>query len=153
LGLRAITTKTKAGTTTTSTCDLTPFTPLTSPPQSATNPAVGNTTLTGPAGSCLAGNIDTNQPVGRPLYPALFITDLGTNPNFDICGPTHANNATDCKDWQWAASVGNPTGGGIAPNFVSGTWKGAVRNTDTTKIPNVTTLVPDSDPKANGKIL
>src|SRR5207249_1624526 len=66
----------------------------------------------------------------RPLFPALFITDITDDPS------------SRSGDWQFG---GTP----IAPNAVFGTWKGAVRTVDKTKIPTVITVTPDADPAKN----
>jgi len=68
---------------------------------------------------------------GRPIFPALFITDI-----------TDLSNST-AGDWQQ---------GGISPfppNAVYGTWKGAVRTVDQTQTPAQITVTPDSDPAQN----
>jgi hypothetical protein len=88
---------------------------------SVSPPAVGTTALTGPQ----AGT----DPVGRPLFPALFLTDVTNAPN-SMAG-----------DWQFN---GTP----IPPNAVFGTWKAAVRTVDTIK--STTTVTPDPDPAKNG---
>src|ERR1051326_45580 len=130
LGVRQVAVKTTTGTTTTSYT----ITPLSAGPGSALNPAVGTTALMGSqAGTDLAtwnstyGYIDH----GRPLWPALFITDITTNPN-DPSG-----------DWQ----RGGPAA--IPPTAVYGTWKSAVRSVDTTRQPSSITVTPDADPAKN----
>ncbi len=64
---------------------------------------------------------------GRPIYPALFITDITNNPS-DTSG-----------DWQFGGTA-------IPPHAVFGTWKAAVKLVDKTHSPQVVTVTPDSDP-------
>ena len=69
---------------------------------------------------------------GRPLWPALFITDI-TNKLSSRAG-----------DWQQ---------GGIAypPSKICGMWKAAVKIIDKTRVPNLVTIQMDADPKkSNG---
>jgi uncharacterized repeat protein (TIGR01451 family) len=100
----------------TSTMDYT-VTPMGSAnPSSAMNPLIGD-----PAGTDLAG---------RPIFPALFITDITNDPN-SMAG-----------DWQYGGTA-------HAPNAVFGTWKAAVQTIDQTKSPAVVTVTPDADPAKN----
>jgi hypothetical protein len=69
---------------------------------------------------------------GRPLFPALFVTDLTTN-----------GAASRAGDWQQG---GTP----IAPNALYGTWKGAKITLDNTKNPAVVSVTPNADPQGNG---
>jgi hypothetical protein len=66
----------------------------------------------------------------RPMWPALFITDITNDPN-DRSG-----------DWQYGGRPFNP-------NSVYGTWKAAVRTVDNTVSPATATLTPDTDPAKN----
>jgi hypothetical protein len=66
------------------------------------------------------------DPVGRPMWPALFVTDI-TGDAKAVAG-----------DWQWGGSAVNPT-------YVAGTWKGAVRTVDATGA----SITPDADPLKN----
>ena len=76
-------------------------------PAKATNPSVGTTNLTGDqAGTDLSN---------RPMWPALFITDITTN----------LSNRSG--DWQQGGTAGLP------PNDIFSTWKGLVRTVDKTK--------------------
>ena len=95
-----------------------PVSPLTTDPGSAFNPATG-----APEG---LGGIDTSN---RPMFPAIFVTDVSVAPG---------NTNELAGDWQY---------GGMAqpPNFVSGTWKAAVR----TVVGSTVTVTPDNDPPAN----
>jgi hypothetical protein len=68
------------------------------------------------------------DPVGRPMWPALFITDITSNANA-VAG-----------DWQWGGAPVNPT-------YVAGTWKGAVRTIDATGA----SITPDADPAKNNQ--
>ncbi|MGH2936337.1 MAG: pilus assembly protein TadG-related protein [Gaiellaceae bacterium] len=116
LGVRQVVVKTTTGTTTTNF----PVAALPADPGSAANPAVGSTTQTGD----LAGTDTT----GRPMYPALFVTDITANPS-DTSG-----------DWQFG-------GVGLAPTAIFGTWKGAVVTVDKTKSPATRAVTPDADPR------
>ena len=66
----------------------------------------------------------------RPMWPALFVTDISADP---------ANRA---GDWQMG---GRPA----APNAIFGSWKAAVRTVDNTKSPATVTITPDADPAKN----
>jgi hypothetical protein len=121
LGIRQISVKTKTGTTTPTTTTSYPVAPLSGNPASVSNPTVGPTTLTGDTSGA--------DPVGAPMFPALFITDLTINQDLE----------SKAGDWQF---FGTP----IPPHFVSGTWNAAVKTVDKTKTPNVTTVTPDADP-------
>ncbi len=108
-----------------------PLSPLPSNPGGVLDPQVGTMSLDGDQ----AGT-DTSTCAGfpdlcdRPLFPALFITDI-------------TDDATSRSgDWQFG---GTP----IAPNAVFGTWKGAVRTVDKTRTPPLITVTPDADPAKN----
>src|SRR5204863_6084765 len=118
LGVRRVIVKTTAGTTTTDY----PVSPLLSIPGSQANPDVGTTALTGDqAGTDVSA---------RPLFPALFITDVTLNP-MDMSG-----------DWQFG---GTPT----PPDAVYGTWKAAVRTVDKRGSTPIVTLALEDDPAQN----
>jgi len=74
----------------------------------------------------IIGQLAGVDPVGRPMWPALFITDI-TNDTKAVAG-----------DWQWGGSPVNPT-------YVAGTWKGAIRTVDA----NGASITPDVDPAKN----
>jgi len=105
----------------------------------AASPMVGSTIMSGAqAGTDLAlynttyGFLIDRQPWnGRPMWPAVFITDITNNPN-DTSG-----------DWQQGGTSGVP------PSDVFGTWKGAVRTVDKTKVPAAITVATDGDPAKN----
>ena len=118
LGVRRVIVKTAGGNTTNDY----PITALNSNPGSALNPLVGSTILTGDQ----AGT-DVSD---RPLYPALFITDITSDP-MSLAG-----------DWQYGGTA-------IPPHAVFGTWKGAVRIVDKTRNPVEATVTPDADPAKN----
>ena len=118
LGVRRISVKTSSGTTVT---DF-PLTPLPGVPGSTVSPQVGATALT--------GNLAGVDPVGRPLYPSLFITDITSDPN-SLAG-----------DWQFG-------GAPITPHAVFGVWKGATMLVDATKSPVLRTITTDSNPAKN----
>jgi len=122
LGVRRVIVKTSGGTTTTDY----PITPTPGTPACVTHPLVGTTSMTGDQ----SGN-DTAAGGGRPLWPALFLTDLTLNGASSRAG-----------DWQQG-------GTGISPTRVCGTWKGAVRTVDYTKNPVQVTVTPDADPAKN----
>ena len=131
LGVRRVVVKTSAGTTPT---DYTSFRAMTKNPDSALNPDVGTRALSGDqAGTDLAtwnstyGFMDR----GRPMWPALFKTDITDNPN-DRSG-----------DWQQGGTDALP------PNDIFGTWKGAVRTVDKTHTPAGIAVTPDVDPAKN----
>ncbi len=126
LGVSKVVTKTKTGTTTNATYSVTPYP---GSPACVTDPDVGATDANGN---------DTAPGGGRPLWPALFITDVTSNPS-----------ARD-GDWQQG-------GTGVKPSEVCGLWKGAVRTIDLTHVdakhpdPEVK-ITPDQDPaKISGK--
>ncbi len=130
LGVRQVSVKTKTGTAVTDY----PLAALCSTPTAGcgvTNPQVGTTALDGDqAGtdtSTCAGYPDLCD---RPMFPALFITDITTDPT------------SKAGDWQ---SGGTP----LPPNAVFGTWKAAVRTVDKTKSPTAVTVTPDPDPAKN----
>jgi hypothetical protein len=79
-----------------------------------------------------SGGVDTAAGGGRPMFPALFVTDITNNPT-DRSG-----------DWQQGSNTGAP------PNEIFGTWKGAVTLIDQTHNPAVVTVTPDNaDPTKN----
>ena len=106
--------KTSRGTTTT---NYTPA-PLLTDPGSATNPDVG--------ASEAQGGTDVS---GRPMFPALFITDVTANPGNPLAG-----------DWQYGGTA-------IPPDAVFGTWKSATKFIDHTT--NTITITEGTDPPAN----
>lgn len=118
LGVRQVVVKTASGTQTINY----PFSALSGNPGSVLSPLVGTTALTGDS----AGT----DPMERPIFPALFITDITLNPD-DHSG-----------DWQYGGTA-------IAPHAVFGTWKGCVRKVDKTRTPALVTMVPDADPAKN----
>jgi len=122
LGVRSVVVKHHNGTTTTTNY------PITATPASATcqsYPVVGDTISSG----VQSGN-DVAAGGGRPLWPALFVTDLTVN------------GATSRKgDWQQG-------GKGTPPSGVCGTWKGAVKTVDSTTAQPTITITPDADPAA-----
>jgi hypothetical protein len=123
LGIRSVSVKTKAGTTTTSY----PVSAFVANPlaNSVTNPLVGATEA--------QGGVDFS---GRPIPPSLFCTDISP---VALGGSGPLSNA---GDWQQGGTA-------LKPNFVSGTWKGATVLVDQTKTPSVTTITTDADPAKN----
>ena len=122
LGVRSVVVKTSSGSTTTNY----PITPTSSTPGCVSNPLVGSTIASGDQ----SGN-DVAAGGGRPLMPALFITDLTANGTTSRAG-----------DWQQGGTA-------IAPHKVCGTWKGAVRTVDKTRNPVAITVTPDANPSKN----
>jgi hypothetical protein len=118
LGVRSVTVTTAAGTTSTAY----PLSALPADPGSVTAPQTGSNILTGDQ-----NGLDQSL---RPMWPALFITDVSADPTSRI------------GDWQQG---GRPTG----PNAVYGTWKAAVRTVDETVSPSKVTITPDADPTKN----
>jgi len=131
LGVRRVNIKTAGGTIGT---DHT-VSPLSTDPFQMNNPLVGATDLTGDQrGTDQSGQtLKPKTEDGRPLWPSLFITDLGTG--FD------ATNRSG--DWQYGGTA-------VAPNAIYGSWKGAVVLIDKTHNPPQRTVTPDADPAKNG---
>jgi len=127
LGVRRVVVKTSGGTTTTDY----PVSPLSANPGSVSSPQVGTTAEDGDqAGTDTASCSGSPDLCDRPMWPALFITDITSDPN------------STAGDWQ---AGGTP----IAPHAVFGTWKGAVKTVDKTKSPATSTVTPDADPAKN----
>ena len=118
LGVRQVVVKDRNGFTTNNY----PVAPLPVSPSTAPNPAVGSTALLGDQ----AGT-DISE---RPMFPALFITDLTQDPD------------NRSGDWQFGGTA-------IPPHAIFGSWKGAVRHVDNTVTPALITVDPDSDPAKN----
>jgi hypothetical protein len=151
LGVRRVLVKTSSGTTTTDY----PITPLTADPVthagSSTNPQVGTTQL---GSGLFFPNTSGHNPQGfpndqagtdiatwnsayffldsgRPMWPALFITDITGDPN------------SRSGDWQQGGPAAAP------PSAIFGTWKAAVRTVDKTHTPYAITVTGDADPAKN----
>jgi hypothetical protein len=93
-----------------------------------------------PAGTPVAASVNSPQvgateaqggtdPANRPVFPALFCTDITTN---------HLSNA---GDWQI-----NGAGHAVPPDFVSGTWKSATKSA-------AGVITVDADPAKNNYIM
>jgi hypothetical protein len=93
-----------------------PITPLGVNPGCAVNPLVGDLAATDPS--------------ARPIFPALFITDITADP------------LSRAGDWQYG---GTP----IPAHAVCGSWKAAVRTVNNTVSPPSVTVDPDADPAQN----
>ena len=117
LGVRQVIVKTSGGSVTNNYS----LSPLLTNPGSVNQPQVGSTALTGDQ----AGTDVSN----RPMFPALFVTDVTTDPN------------NKSGDWQFGGTA-------IPPQAVFGTWKGAVRIVDKTRNPPLITVDPDPDSMA-----
>lgn len=127
LGVRQVRVKTAAGTTTTDY----PVSAMTANPDAAIAPQVGTTALDGDqAGTDTASCDGFADRCDRPLFPALFLTDITAD----------ADNRAG--DWQYG-------GAPIPPHAVFGTWKAAVRIVDKTKSPAKVSVVPDGNPVKN----
>jgi hypothetical protein len=126
LGVRRVTIKSSAGISSTDY----PITPATtSGPATVDNPMVGSMIPSGDQ----SGN-DVAVDGGRPMWPALFITDITSDPT------------SRAGDWQQG-------GTGIPPHRISGSWKGAVKIIDKTKNPPKVTVTPDANPPKNNWVL
>lgn len=95
-----------------------PVSPLAKSPDVVNAPETGTNLIIGQQAGV--------DPVGRPMWPALFITDITKDANA-VAG-----------DWQWGGPPVNPT-------YVAGTWKGAVRTVDASGA----SISPDADPAKN----
>jgi hypothetical protein len=105
--------------------------PMNGNPGGVFNPQVGTTAQNGEqAGTDTSSCSGSPDLCDRPMFPALFITDITNNPN------------NKAGDWQFG---GTP----LKPDAVFGTWKAAVRTVDETKNPAVITVTPDPDPAKN----
>ncbi|TMA85890.1 MAG: hypothetical protein E6J77_11550, partial [Deltaproteobacteria bacterium] len=139
LGVHEVLIKTKSGTT----MMTFPFTQLMHSPDGVLSPQVGTMDLNGDtAGTDTATCTGFPDLCDRPLFPALFITDITDDPN-SMAG-----------DWQFGVidpqtGASKPESTPIPPNAVFGTWKGAVRTIDKTKSVPAITVTPDADPAKN----
>ena len=122
LGIRSTVVTSASGTTTTSY----PVSALDSVPGAVTNPLTGTNILAGDQ-----SGLDASL---RPMWPALFITDVTNDPT------------SRAGDWQMGGVPYNP-------NAVYGTWKAAVRSVDNTQSPPVVSITPDADPAKNNQVL
>jgi hypothetical protein len=120
LGIRQVIVKTSKSSSTTTNY---PVTPLTANPGSAIQPSVGDMIAAGDQ-----AGVDLS---GRPIFPALFITDISP--------PNDPNSLAG--DWQYGGTA-------IPPDAVFGTWKAAVKTVDKSK-GTVITVTPDADPAQN----
>ena len=142
LGIRQNTVKTASGTTVVGTY---PVSPLPSSPASASPVQVGSTDIDPvDADGIDQDGVDTalgttGSGGGRPMFPALFVTDITDNPS-----PTNRSG-----DWQQGPLA---TRGAYPPNAVFGTWKSATRWVDKTKTPFLVTITVDKDPLANSTL-
>lgn len=118
LGVSSVTVNSASGSTTTTY----PVTPLATDPGAVTYPQTGSNVLVGDQAGL--------DPSARPMWPALFITDITNDPN---------NRA---GDWQQGGRPYNP-------NAIFGTWKAAARTIDATVTPHVATITPAADPAKN----
>jgi hypothetical protein len=115
LGVRQVVVKSAAGNNTTDYA----VAALTTNPGSAVDPRTGTNELLG-----TQSGLDISQ---RPMWPALFITDITSDPR------------SRAGDWQFG---GRP----YSPNAIFGTWKAAVRTVDAKGASSIT---PDADPMKN----
>jgi hypothetical protein len=91
--------------------------------------AIG-TPLVAIGSSVMSGDGAATDPYGRPLFPAVFITDITNDPT------------ARTGDWQQG---GTP----YRPSKLFGTWKGVVETVDYTKNPAKSSFVSDNDPAKN----
>ncbi len=120
LGVNSVSVTTSSGTTTTNYS----IAQLSGSSGSATNPAVGDTNVTG-----AAGVVDTS---GRPLFPSLYVTDITNNPS-SMSG-----------DWQNGGTA-------ITPSAIYGSWKSYALTVNETTSPATVTQSGGTDPTpANG---
>ena len=125
LGVRRVVVKNSTGAII-STTDY-PVTSLLANPGSVFNPAVGTTAVDGDqAGTDVSSCAGFPDLCDRPIWPALFITDITSDP------------ASRAGDWQFG-------GTGIPAHAVFGTWKAAVR----TVTPTSVSITPDANPAKN----
>lgn len=96
-------------------------------PLCASNLNVGTTVLSGDFSGADTSTCTSSVNCARPMYPALFFTDITDNPS-----------NTD-GDWQF---YGSPH----IPDQVCGVWKGASRTVDHRTSPPTITVTPDADP-------
>ena len=132
LGVRSVVVTTSSGSTTTNY----PIASLATDPGSVLNPTVGTTALRGAyAGTDTATWNSTYKYLdnSRPLWPALCIIDITSNP------------AANSGDWQQGGTAAIP------PNAIYGTWKAAVKTVKQTTSPWTITVTPDADPASNNK--
>src|SRR5437868_13139926 len=122
LGVRRVIVKTSSGTSTTDY----PITAYPGTPACVSNPLLGSTIQSG----AQSGN-DVAVGGSRPMWPALFLTDLTVN------GPN-----SRAGDWQQGGMPYRPTS-------VCGSWKGAVKTVDSTHNPVLVSIQPDADPAKN----
>ena len=125
LGVRRVVNITSGGTTTTDY----PFTTMTTAAPTPGNPAHATNPLVG--ATYAQGNKDLAAGGGRPMFPALFVTDIT------------ASASSRVGDWQQGSDTS------FSPNDVFGSWKGAVRTVKSTSNPAQVTVTPDADPAKN----
>src|SRR5262249_50575963 len=99
-----------------------PVAPLSANPGNAMYPATGT--------NAVVGDNSGVDPAGRPMWPALYVTDISDDPN------------STRGDWQQGGTPYSPTA-------LFGTWKAAVRTVDETVTPSTVTVTPDADPAKN----
>jgi Flp pilus assembly protein TadG len=119
LGVRQVVVKTSATKSTTTNYSVST---MSSNPGFATNPAVGSTITSGDQAGV--------DPSGRPAFPALYVTDITTDPT------------STAGDWQ-------NFGTAIPAHAVFGTWKSEATTIDKTKSPATFAVTPDADPAKN----
>jgi len=123
LGVEAITVVTSSGSSSTQTFDFTTFTG--NQPYCVQAPLIGATAFSGDYAPLDVATCTSQSNCGRPIPPALFITDITTNPGLTS------------GDWQ---NGGFP----LYPTKVCGVWKGATRTVNHQT--SVISVVPDADP-------
>jgi hypothetical protein len=125
LGIRQINIKSAAGVTSTNY----PVSSFSGSAGMILNPSVGATALTGDqAGTDTSSCPGVPYVCARPMFPALFITDITLSPG------------SQSGDWQFG-------GRAISPHAVFGTWKAATRTVDQTT--GAISVATDADPAPN----
>ena len=129
LGIRQVNLTTSSGTTTTNF----PITALMSSttPGMQLSPQIGASIAQGGVDVSLCpGSTASQDTCSRPMYPAMFVTDITTN------------TTSTAGDWQFGGTA-------YAPTAIFGTWKGAVKNIDMTQSPPLVSVTVDKDPDQN----
>ena len=99
-----------------------PVSPLPTNPGATRYPQTGTNEV--------SGDYSGLDPSGRPMWPALYVTDITNDPN------------NRSGDWQEGGRPYNP-------NAVFGTWKPAARTVDKTVTPEDVSITPDVNPAKN----
>ena len=107
-----------------------PVASLSANPGHVANPAIGANAMSGDQAGTDTNICADGSACGRPMWPALFITDITSD------------STSRSGDWQYG-------GAAISPSDVFGTWKAAIKTVDKTVSPAVVSVTPDADPAKN----